>query len=512
MYGNAGTAPAGSWNDLLPGVVDRPAERPRVRGRHAAHQARPDGGDRDIRRLIGGVAAVAGVVTLLVSVAPFLHFAYRSVATHVFIDTAATVIAMLVAVLLAQRFRRSAVASDLLLVAALGVLATANLLLSVVPTLAATGPAGLSSWALLGGRLLGAALLAAACAAPRTRLRAPGRAAALALAGCAGAIALMAGGAVVFADYLPAAVNGTLPASGHPRLVGHPLVLVGQLVGMALFAGAVVGFARAARTRDDEFVAWLAAGAVLGGFARLNYFLFPSLFTDVVYVGDLFNLAFYLVLLAAALREIGAYHRELADTAVLRERRRIARDLHDGLAQDLAFIAARVRVLERDPAAPVRWDQLTSAADRALDDSRAAIAALSRPLDEPLDEALARNANEVAERLGGWADLDLDTDVEVSAATRESLVRIVREAVTNAMRHGRVERVTVSLSRGDELRLSVADEGCGFDAAARPTQPDAGFGLLSMGERAEALGGALVVRSAPGSGTTIDVVLPCPAS
>jgi signal transduction histidine kinase len=80
------------------------------------------------------------------------------------------------------------------------------------------------------------------------------------------------------------------------------------------------------------------------------------------------------------------------------------------------------------------------------------------------------------------------------------------------MRHGRVERVGVSLSRVDELRLSIADEGCGFDAAARPTQPDAGFGLLSMAERAEALGGALVVLSAPGSGTTIDVVLPCPAS
>jgi signal transduction histidine kinase len=511
MYGNAGTAPAGSWNDLLSGVADRGGEKARVRGWRTAPRSRPDGADRT-GRLIAVVAAVAAAITLLISVAPFLHFAYRSAATHVFIDSAATVIALLVAILLAQRFRRSGLAGDLLLVAALGVLATANLLLSVVPTLAAAGPAALSSWALLGARLLGAALLAAACVAPRTRLRAPGRTAALAFGGCAAAIVLMAAGAVLLADHLAAAVDGTLPPSGHPRLVGHPLVLSGQLVGMALFAIAAAGFTRAARTRDDEFLAWLAAGAVLGGFARLNYFLFPSLFTDVVYVGDLFTLAFYLVLLAAALREIGTYHHELADMAVLRERRRIARDLHDGLAQDLAFIAARVRVLERDPAAPVRWDQLTSAADRALDDSRAAIAALTRPLDEPLDEALARNANEVAERLGGWADLDLETDVEVPAATRESLVRIVREGVANAVRHGRVERVAVSLSRGDELRLSIADEGCGFDAAARPTQPDAGFGLLSIEERVGALGGTLVVRSAPGSGTTLDVVLPCPAS
>jgi signal transduction histidine kinase len=319
---------------------------------------------------------------------------------------------------------------------------------------------------------------------------------------------------VVAGDHVPAAVDSRVSAAAaaHVKVVGHPLVLGGQLIGMALFAGAAAGFARGARIEADEFLAWLAAGAVLGAFARLNYFLYPSLFTDVVYTGDIFNLAFYLLLLAAALREIGAYHRGLAEAAVLNERRRIARDLHDGVAQDLAFIAARVRVLERDPAAPVRFDQLTSAAERALDDSRAAIAALTRPLDEPLDAALARNAIEVAERMGARADLDLETDVEVSPATREALVRIVREGVSNATRHGRAGRVAVSLS-GDahHLRLSIADDGCGFDPRARSGHPGAGFGLVSMSERAEALGGTFDVVSAPGSGTTIEVVMPCRA-
>src|SRR5262245_47925524 len=69
----------------------------------------------------------------------------------------------------------------------------------------------------------------------------------------------------------------------------------------------------------------------------------------------------------------------LIAAAVERERRRIARDIHDGLAQDLAFIAARVRVLERDPTAPVRLDHLVGAADRALEHSRTAIASLTRP-------------------------------------------------------------------------------------------------------------------------------------
>ena len=188
-----------------------------------------------------------------------------------------------------------------------------------------------------------------------------------------------------------------------------------------------------------------------------------------------------------------------------------SRDIHDSLAQDLAFIAARVRALERDPTASVRLDHLAIAATRALEHSRTTISTLTRPLDEPLDAALARNATEVAERHGGHADLHLQPGVVVPPATRESLVMILREAVANAMRHGRAGSVDVSLSQQSWLRLRVTDDGRGFDAAARAARPDAGFGLQSMEERAQALGGGLVVRSAPGAGTTIEVVLPCPA-
>jgi signal transduction histidine kinase len=199
------------------------------------------------------------------------------------------------------------------------------------------------------------------------------------------------------------------------------------------------------------------------------------------------------------------------DAAVERERRRIARDIHDSLAQDLAFIAARVRILERDPTASVRLDHLAIAATRALEHSRTTISTLTRPLDEPLDAALARNATEVAARHGGHAKLRLQAGVVVPPATRESLVMILREAVANAMRHGRAGSVDVSLSQQSWLRLRVTDDGRGFDAAARAARPDAGFGLQSMEERAQALGGGLVVRSAPGAGTTIEVALPCPA-
>jgi signal transduction histidine kinase len=510
MYGDAGTVPARTWTSVL-----APASRSAARREAGSAATGRDGRSADAvsRRAGRGLCAVVGAgaaITLLVIVAPFVHFGYRSAETHVFIDGTASVIALLGAVLLAHRFRRSGLLGDLLLLAALAVLAAADLLLSVAPALVGTGPTALSTWALLTARLLATALFAAAAAAPSMRLRAPHRAAAVTLGACAAALVLLSGGALLLGEALPPAVTAAVPPASHPLVAGQPLLLAGQLAGMALFASAAVGFARAARTRDDEFLAWLAAAAVLGAFARLHYFLYPSLFTDVVYTGDVFILGFHVVLLAAAVREIRAYHLELADAAVLQERRRIARDLHDGLAQDLAFIASRVRVLERDPAARVRLDQLTSAAERALDDSRAAIAALTRPLDEPLDAALARNASEVAERLGGRADLDLEAGVDVPPSTRESLVRVVRESVTNAVRHGGARRVAVSLAHGEDLRLTIADDGCGFDPAARPARPDSGFGLLSMSERAEALGGALAIRSAPGWGTTIEVVLPCP--
>jgi signal transduction histidine kinase len=293
-----------------------------------------------------------------------------------------------------------------------------------------------------------------------------------------------------------------------PHLVGHPLVLGGQLLGMLLFAAAGIGFARRASAEGDRFMASLGAGAVMGAFARLNYFLCPSLFTDFVHTGDAFNLAFYGLVLLGAACEIAAYHRGIAAMAVLEERRRIARNMHDGLAQELAFIAVRVRKLRGDAGQSPELDQLTSAAERALEDSRAAISALTRPLDEPLDAAIARNASEVATRLGAHTELDAPVGVKVAPATREALVRISREAVANAVRHGGAEKVRLTLSCVDALRLTVTDDGRGFDPGARGRTPAAGFGLVSMRERAEALGGTLGVLSTPGAGTTIDVVLP----
>jgi signal transduction histidine kinase len=212
----------------------------------------------------------------------------------------------------------------------------------------------------------------------------------------------------------------------------------------------------------------------------------------------------YLVLLAGAAREIGRYWKSLATVAVLEERRRIARDLHDGLAQELAYIIRQAHRAEHGGTAVDR--EIAQAAERAIADARFAIAALTRPLDEPLDVALVEAVEEIADRLGQTILLEVQPNVRVDPVTRQELVRIAREAVLNAAQHGRAHTVRLELSNGGRIRLRIADDGVGFE----PNRVDRRkqFGILSMRERARALDADFRVASAPGRGTEIEVILP----
>jgi signal transduction histidine kinase len=250
---------------------------------------------------------------------------------------------------------------------------------------------------------------------------------------------------------------------------------------------------------------WFAAGAVLAAFARLNYMLFPSPYVGWVYLGDILRLGFYVLLLVGAAGEIRRYWSRFAEAAILEERRRIARELHDGIAQELAYVVTQAQraIGRRDPREIL--DGLSIVAQRALDDSRRAIVALSGPLNQPLAAALEQTAEEITQRTGIPINLDIAEGVEVDPATREALIRIVREAAVNAARHGRARQITVRLARDAEMRLEIADDGVGFDAAI-PTRDS--FGLVGMKERAQALGGEFRISSQPGDGTRVEVVLP----
>ena len=443
--------------------------------------------------------------TLVVILLPSLKFAYSSTETHVAIETAAFLIPALAAVLFAGRTLRGGSRTDLILCASLALIAGTNLCFSVIPAAVDHEPGRFSTWAPAAGRLVAAAGFTLAALLRPGRLSAPNRALVRTLAVTAAAVALIAILAGLFADDLPRGVDPALSPDDarHIKIVGNPVVLGLQLTTLLLYATAAIGFlVRSARERDSLLV-WVALSASLAGLARLNYFLFPSLYSEWVYVGDAFRLAGYVALLIGISREMLAYQRGAADAAVFEERRRLARELHDGLAQELSFLRTEGARLSGTSDRGVL--RMATAAERALGEARMAISALTRPLDEPLDVTLQRAAEIVAVRMDARVELTCSGSPDVPTADRQSLERIVREATSNAVRHGQASVVRIEIDATDGLRVRITDDGRGFDTSADPRR-DA-FGLVSMRERAEAMGGDLRITSKPGEGTTVEVLV-----
>ncbi len=420
------------------------------------------------------------------------------------------IVAIVAALLLHGRFNQSHARNDLVLFYGFATFAVSNFVFSALPAaFARSYPDGVASWAPVCASVLASSLLCLAATTEPTPVSARTRrtldrlaAAAIGAAVITASICLSTFGTVSAANSRFTPGEWSLGVVGH-----HPELLLHGLVSVLFFTAGVLFTGRAEETRD-ELLKWLAAGCIVGGFARLNYFFFPTLYSNWIYTGDVLRLAFYLLLFVGAAREISTYQRRATQAAVLEERRRMARDLHDGLTQELAYISAqtkRLAALTSEIAGDhVRVDHLVSAAERALDESRRAIAALTKPIDQPLYVALTSEAREVASRVGIEVDLDLDQTIEVDGPTRETLLRIVREAVTNAGRHGEAGHISIRLSNGGGLHLEVKDDGKGFV----PVDDGSGFGLHSMRERAIALGGEFRLASSPGNGTEIQVVLP----
>ena len=192
------------------------------------------------------------------------------------------------------------------------------------------------------------------------------------------------------------------------------------------------------------------------------------------------------------------------------ERRRIRRDLHDGLGPALASQTLKIgsarALLKRDPeAADALLQQLETDSKEALKDIRGLVYNLRPPA---LDElGLLRAIQQDAPRVKG---LDITFNLppspdplDLSAAVEVAVYRIVQEALVNIERHARASRASVQIETGAELRLTVADDGRGLPADYRT-----GVGLSSMRERAEELGGTFKTVSDRGAGTTVEVRLP----
>jgi signal transduction histidine kinase len=456
--------------------------------------------------LAGWVAVGTAGATLAVLVLPFVRFAYRAPALHIVLETTNALIALLVGYLVYGRFQQSRRLQELLLVMGLCTVAVANLVLTALPTAVTIGSdEEFSRWAALAIRFLGTLLLTAA-AVTTARIHVEARRALPVVLLLIGLVLAAGAAGLVWGGHLPPPVDPSadLGDASRPRLVAHPLVLATQAVGAVLYGVAAVAFSRRSDRRGDEFFRWVGAACVLASASRVHYLLFPSLYSDYVYTGDVLRLGFYLLLLVGAAREIRSYWELRTRTAVLEARRRMARDLHDGLAQELSFLWSQSRALAADPPTDRAVERIGGAASRALDEARRAIAALTRPLDEPIARVLQQVADDLGNRYDVKVVSTVDPGVEVSAAEGEGLVRIASEAVRNAVRHGGARQIDVVL-RGEPLTLSIADDGQGFVAGHGAAGLTGGFGMTSMRERAKALGADFSVRSRPGHGTTVEV-------
>jgi NarL family two-component system sensor histidine kinase YdfH len=218
--------------------------------------------------------------------------------------------------------------------------------------------------------------------------------------------------------------------------------------------------------------------------------------------------------LEAAHRQLQAYADRVEELTISQERERMARELHDTLAQGLAGLILQLEAADShlDHGDPLQAQEVVQQAMRrartTLDEARRAIRALRPAVLEygSLIEALGREVDQFAEGTGVRAVLDVAAgSPDVSPEMAQDILRIVQESLSNVARHAHAGHVLVQLAKTEQgFQVVVKDDGVGFDPAQAWERPDC-FGLAGMQERAERLGGALRVESERTQGTTVEL-------
>jgi signal transduction histidine kinase len=223
--------------------------------------------------------------------------------------------------------------------------------------------------------------------------------------------------------------------------------------------------------------------------------------------------------LANAMEENAGLHAQLLvqarEAGVLDERQRMAREIHDTLAQELAAMIRQLQAADRVRAQPEQWqhhmDQVQLLARRSLSEARRSVQAL-RPA--PLEKSRLPDA--IAEMARAWSqtsgvNLTVDTTgtpVPLITGIEVALFRVAQEALANVAKHARASRVGITLSYLDDVvLLDIRDDGAGFSAPASP-RADSGYGLGTMRQRLLGVGGTLEIESGPGEGTAIGASVP----
>ncbi|MFM1997293.1 MAG: hypothetical protein RLZZ111_1680 [Planctomycetota bacterium] len=217
-------------------------------------------------------------------------------------------------------------------------------------------------------------------------------------------------------------------------------------------------------------------------------------------------------------RQLAVIENQLQVEAATEERKRIAQEFHDTLEQDLAGIAMRLDVAAeraRDEASRTVLESQRALLERLRSDTHDFLWDLRDPArhDGSLRESLEEQVAYM--RSLGTAAIRFHATEAVSAVSpfvQHHLLRIVREAVTNAIKHGRATALDVRLWMKDSaVTIEIVDDGHGFDVDARGNAPGH-FGIRGMRERARRIGAALEIQSAPRNGTTVRVTAPTAAA
>jgi len=453
---------------------------------------RQDGKD-DFQAWLGGEILLIGLLGASLA----LFVARRDLQTAVslpelrlVLQTIAAFAAGIIAVLAGVRYSVEGRRLDLLLCTGFLVASVSTAVFSIVPALNGHPIHRPEAWAAIVGRVFSWVLIAAA---PFVS----GRSGRRALANT-----IVAALIVVFLGWL--ALRSS--ASALPLLdpsADAPGLLTGSLAALALLnLLALVGFGKRFYERREDMDRWLALGSTLMLFASLHYIFTPVLATSSVSRGDFLRLLAYGLLLVGAWRAISFAE---FGRAVAEERARVAREIHDGLAQYLFAVSTHATMLQHGAPPEETIAKLKEAADAAQQEARFAILALSTAAgNAPFDAALRRYIEFLTADGSLEVDLEIDPAVRLAPDEQIEVFRIVQEGLANVRKHANARRAEVLIGmRADERFVSVRDDGEGFDGQST----GAGQGLKNIRARTENIEGGFRLTSRPGFGTALEVVL-----
>ncbi|GEM_PF-302736 len=210
-------------------------------------------------------------------------------------------------------------------------------------------------------------------------------------------------------------------------------------------------------------------------------------------------------------------HRQVADLAVARERLHIAHEMHDGIAQVLGYVNTKVQAATeyirqgKTEEGLTQLRELGNAAREAYGDVREAIVDL-RTLPEasrPFHEVLKEYVDRWMEQTDVSTRLYIDATLSLPTATELQLIRIIQESLANVRKHARATTASIDLrSRNGHVVLTVIDDGVGVEHASKTPAVFPRFGVTTMRERAESIGGTFTIDSQPGRGTSVRVEIP----